>query len=108
MRFDEGPMTTAQFAKWVQGFYDSGPLRPAAARARGQRDDRYLTGPDRSQTEGFKVRNPGAPIRCLRNIVLPDILDYRTGGKPVLRRPDSPFLEVGSYLLMLNAVEPIL
>jgi hypothetical protein len=44
VRFDESPVASGEFAKWMEGLDDARTLRPSASNARSQRDHGELAG----------------------------------------------------------------
>src|ERR1041385_4422100 len=105
MSLDERPMTASQFTKRMQRFHHTGALGPAAPGACCQRDHRNLSLPQRPQAHllYLGIRS----IASYGHILIRDILDDGVRWQTVLRETDSPFLQIGADLFVLQTVEPM-
>ena len=107
MNLNKVPMTPPQPRKWVERFDHTRPLRPAAASPPSQRDHRHSPRPQRRQPS-LPQRRRLCQMPALRHITSRHILDHRTHRQPVLRQPNAPAAQVGTNLLVLHPVKPIL
>ena len=110
VRFDERAVLPGQFAERMQRLHHPGALRPAAARAGGQRHHGHLARsakrvqPIASRFGLLQLRS----VRSVGDIVFLHVLDHRAGGQAVLRQADPALLQIGADLLVLHAVKAVL
>ena len=80
----------------MQRLHNARALRPTAARARRQRDDRNLAASQRIHPQraplSFLLRIGSRATRCINDILRSHILDHRARGQAVLREPDASVL----------------
>ena len=95
----------------MQRLHNARALRPTAARARRQRDDRNLAASQRIHPQraplSFLLRIRSRATRCINDILRSHILDHRARGQAILRKADAPVLQVSANLFVLRPIKSV-